>query len=193
MLNKETLKARRNNPFSMFEFRRQFYLVSAPVLLSFSPTPMHNSARSLICCLSRLSVVISRIVLGCLLCPATLKRRLCATCGSASHAFHRPHLTTQAPPPRAPDQSAAPVPGARLMSAGQSRTGSHLMSQSRLAPRLVLQRLLMDRVRRGLQVEAQRPYSVIRVPQKTGGSTCQTPMEAVGGSGSSLEDVARRL
>lgn len=193
MLNEKTLKARCNNPFSMFEFRRQFFLVSAPILLSFSPTALHISARSLICCLSRLSVVISGIVLGCLLCPATLNRRLCATCGSASHAFHRPHLTTQAPPPRAPQpivcaraggvphvcwpivRRLAPDVTIALGSTPGSPTPAHGPGTQRL------------------QVEAQWPYSVIRLPQKNGGSTCQTPMETVGGTGSSLEDVARRL
>lgn len=48
-------------PLSMFSFRWQFFLVSAPILRSFSSTRMHISAMSCTCRSSRSSVLTSGI------------------------------------------------------------------------------------------------------------------------------------
>lgn len=50
-------------PLSMFSFKWQFFLVSAPILLSFSSIRMHISAKSCTCCSSRWSVFTSGIVM----------------------------------------------------------------------------------------------------------------------------------
>lgn len=133
-------------------------MVSAPIFLSFSSITMHISARSLTCCSSRLSVVISGIVTGCLLCPGTLNRRQSARRCSASHTFHRTHLATQAPPPGAARPIVRARARARHMSAGQLRTGPHLTSQSRVGSTPGSRKACsLDRARRGLHVEAQVP------------------------------------
>lgn len=50
-------------PLSMFSFKWQFFLVSAPILLSFSSIRMHISAKSCTCCSSRWSVFTSGILM----------------------------------------------------------------------------------------------------------------------------------
>lgn len=51
-------------PLSMFEFRWQFFLLSAPILLSFSSIRIHISASNWTCFSSRLSMLISGILTG---------------------------------------------------------------------------------------------------------------------------------
>lgn len=126
--------------------------------------------------------------------PPYLKRRLSARRCSASHAFKRPHLATQAPPPRAARPIVRARARARHMSAGQSRTDPHLTSQSRVGstPSSPMSARWTGH-REAFTLGRRCPYSVIRVPQKDRGSTCQAPLETMGGSGGSLEDIAGRL
>lgn len=168
-------------------------MVSAPILLSFSSISMHISARSLTCCSSRLSVVISGIVTGCLLCPRKLSRRPSSGCRCAAHAFNTPRLQTQAPPAGAAGPIVRAGARARHMSAGQSRAGPHLTSQSRGGATPGLRRAgSPGGARRGLHVEAQvLPLRHSR-PSTDRRGTCRAPLETVGGSGGALEDVAGR-
>lgn len=76
LLNRKTLKARCNKPSSMFEFKWQFFFVSAPIFSSFSSIRMHISERSWICFSSRLSVFTSGIVNKLLEFPKYLARVL---------------------------------------------------------------------------------------------------------------------
>lgn len=69
-------------PLSMLELRWQFFLVSAPILLSFSSMRMHISASNCTCFSSRWSVVISGILSADCRCLASLRCTDRSTAGS---------------------------------------------------------------------------------------------------------------
>ena len=73
LYNKEYFKT---VPLPMFSLRWQFFLVSAPILLSFSSIRIHISARSWTCFSLRWLVFISGIVTECLIWPRTQRFRL---------------------------------------------------------------------------------------------------------------------
>lgn len=126
---------------SMFSFRWQFFLVSAPILRSFSSMRMHISARSCTCCSSSSSVLTSGIAAQPPRRPGNLGGRGPRVGGDAPHRLPSAGPGPRLQPPVLPTRRRPRASGyfhgwVRLRLRSRKRSARPLSAQSRTPARL---------------------------------------------------------